>query len=126
MHISFLKVQQKYENVLLFESLELLNSRKNGAVVSHDDFIQDRTDDAPVHIDLLGNGTKNLEERFPSIQSVTGLPQDWVITPGQSQHPLLLKPGFQAHMNQTQVRIQNPRCLRQSHQHNNDIYEGHY
>lgn len=40
----------------------IVNSREHCAVVSHDDFVQDGTNDAPVHFDLFGSRSKNLQK----------------------------------------------------------------
>lgn len=45
-----------------------MNSRKNSTVVSHNDFIQDRTDNTPVHINLFGSRTKNLQNQSPKLK----------------------------------------------------------
>ena len=38
------------------------HSRKNSAVVSHDDFVQNGENDAPVDVDLLGSRAEHLKE----------------------------------------------------------------
>lgn len=38
--------------------------RKNSAVVSHDDLVQDGADDTSVHFDLLSSRTEHLKERL--------------------------------------------------------------